>query len=71
MSTLTALSWDGDLPRLGEYLMAARGRTAYLIIGIKRPKQPCAHVAKFTVDKIPRGALQPDAVIHGWVWSKR
>jgi len=45
--TLTALEWDGDLPMPGQYLKAARGRTAFMILDIRKPSAGAKYVARF------------------------
>lgn len=72
LPTLTALSWEGELPRMGEYLLAERGRTAFKVVEIRRPRKAgAAYVARFGVERTPRAALPPDAVVHGWRWGSR
>lgn len=69
--TLTVLDWPGILPMIGEYLKAPRGRTAYLIIEVIKPRDGAKYVARLLCqrenpDKLPNGA-----VVWGWRWSKR
>lgn len=72
LPTLTALSWEGELPRLGEYLMSERGRTAFKVVEIRRPRKPDAkYVARFGVERTARAAIPADAVVHGWSWGDR
>jgi len=67
---LTALHWPGELPRLGDYILAARGRTAFKVVEILMPTKPGArYVARFRCER--HYALPHDAVIHGWEWAKR
>lgn len=72
LATLTALHWDGDLPRFGDYLMSARGRTAFKVVEIVMPARPGAkYVARFGCERTPRASLPAGAVVHGWEWAKR
>lgn len=71
-ATLTVLSWNGaDLPMIGHYVKAARGRTAFLIVEVRRPKKPCGYVARFVCERHSPASLPKNAVVHGWQWSKR
>lgn len=71
LATLTALSWYGDLPLPGQYVKAARGRTAFLIVEVRRPKAPCGYVAKFVCERKRPDRVEKNAVVYGWKWSKR
>ena len=68
LATLTLL-W-GEPPLLGEYFKAERGRTAYRIVEIVWPKRPGAKV-RLRCERCDPARLEPDAVVHGWVWAKR
>ena len=70
-ATLTVLHWDGELPLIGHFVKAERGRTAYRIIEIKRAKPGLRYVAKFICERENPKYLPHDAVVHGWLWSKR
>lgn len=68
--TLTVNSWDGELPRLGEFIKSERGRTAFKIVEIVRPTRPgTKHVCRFRCER--HFALQNTDVVHAWQWSKR
>lgn len=69
--TLTVNHWDGDLPLPGEFLKAARGRTAYMVVMIKRLKPGSKAVAKLICERYPATALPADARVYGWEWAKR
>lgn len=68
---LTVNHWDGDFPLPGEFIKSARGRTAFLILEVRKAKPGLRHVAKFVCERHPAATLQPDSRVHGWVWSKR
>jgi len=69
--TLTALEWDGDLPMPGQYLKAARGRTAFMILDIRKPSAGAKYVARFVCEREPVAALPADAVVYHWEWARR
>ncbi len=72
LKTLTALSWEGDLPRFGDFIMAQRGRSAFKVVEIRTPVKPGAqYVARFGCERISRNAVPADAVVHGWAWARR
>ncbi|WP_100962617.1 hypothetical protein [Bosea sp. FBZP-16] len=72
LATLTALSWSGDLPRFGDFIMAQRGRTAFRVVEIRMPMKPGAqYVARFGCERVARVGLPADAIVHGWEWGKR
>lgn len=71
LAMLTVLHWAGELPLLGQYVKAERGRTAFLIVEILRPKKPCGYVARFRCERHSPVSLPKGAVVHGWQWSKR
>lgn len=70
--TLTVLNWKKDLPMPGHYIASARGRTAYLVLEVRRPTRPCKYVAKLICERRGRSDLaEPGAIVHGWKWSRR
>lgn len=69
--TLTALNWHGDLPLPGQYLKAARGRTAYLILAVKLPRAGARYIARFVCERERPDRLRSDAVVYGWQWAGR
>lgn len=71
LATLTVLSWSGELPLPGEYVKAARGRTAFLIVEVVRPGKPCGYVARFRCERTDPARLAADARVHAWRWGRR
>lgn len=72
LATLTAHSWEGDLPRFGDFIMAQRGRTAFRVVEIRVPLKPRArYVARFGCERVARGQLPAGAIVHAWEWAKR
>lgn len=71
LCTLTVLHWEGEPLMLGHYLKAPRGRTAFLIVDIKRARPGLSYVAKVRCERHDPNTLGPDAIIHAWYWSKR
>lgn len=72
LCTLTAVSWEGDLPMTGQYLKAKRGRTAFRIVAITElRKRPARHVAKFTCERHAASRLTSADVVHVWKWATR
>lgn len=69
--SLTVLSWEGDLPLPGHYVKAQRGRTAFLIVEVKRARPGARHVARFICERERPDRLRPDAVVHPWWWAAR
>lgn len=68
--TLTVNSWQGDLPHLGDFVKAERGRTAFKIVEIVIPKRPgTRYIARFRCER--HFALNDTDVVHPWQWSKR
>lgn len=69
---LTALSWAGVDPMPGHYVRAPRGRTAYLILEVRRPKKPEArYAARLTCERRPFDEPGERDVVHGWQWADR
>jgi hypothetical protein len=60
--------WEGELPRLGHFLKARRGRTAYEIVGIRviEPGRGTFRVCRWEPQELPE-----HAVVHELVWDKR
>lgn len=68
---LTVLSWEGDGPLPGQYVKAPRGRTAYLIVEVRRPGPRAKHVARLVCERENPSRLRPDDVVHPWRWAGR
>ena len=76
---LTA-TWAGDLPALGDYLRAARGRFAYRIDGalvstegtidrgeiVQMTRRVTFYVERIAAPDVPAGAR-----VHLWSWTAR
>jgi hypothetical protein len=70
---------DAEMPMHAHYVASARGRGAYLILGVnnrgvrmhKQTGEP--HILLvLTVERVGRAAIdQPDAVVHWIVWDRR
>ncbi len=71
LCTLTVTHWAGALPLPGQYVKSARGRTAFLIVEVIRPKKSKRLVAKFRCERHPAIGLSSEAIIHHWQWAKR
>lgn len=71
LATLTVLHWEGDLPAPGQYVKAERGRTAFLIVEVVKPKRRCRYVARFRCERHSPGSLPAGAVVHPWRWAAR
>lgn len=72
LCTLTALSWEGDLPLPGHVVKAQNGRTAYIVMEVRRPVKPGArYAARFVCERMPAHRVPHGAVIHPWRWSGR
>lgn len=71
LATLTALSWSGELPAIGHFIKADRGRTAFMIVQVIEPKRPCGYVARFRCERHSPASLPADAIVHPWRWSQR
>lgn len=72
LAVLTASSWQGDLPRFGEFIMAPRGRTAFRVVEIRMPMKPGARYrARFGCERVARAALPAGAIVHDWFWHSR
>lgn len=71
LATLTVLHWEGDLPVPGQYVKADRGRTAFLIVEVVKPKRPCRYVARFRCERHSPGGVPAGAVVHPWRWATR
>lgn len=68
---LTAVSWDGDLPLPGQWIRAPRGRTAYMILEVKRPTGSATYAAKLVCERHPHSAPRFEDTVYGWQWTKR
>lgn len=73
-------SGDDDGPRVGHYIMAARGRGAYLVLGVvDRGKrgglgEPVHHLYAVQVDRVPRAdgeAAIAAGICHSIAWDSR
>ncbi len=71
LCTLTATHWEGELPLLGHYVKADRGRTAYRIVEIRRSVDAARYVAKFICERHNLATLGPGDIVHQWQWAKR
>lgn len=73
MSTclLTVNHWDGPLPLPGEFVMAPKGRTAFMVVRVDVARPGRKHVAKFSCERWPAASLPPDARVHPWEWARR
>lgn len=71
-ATITLTDWDGDLPMPGHYIASHKGKIAYLILEVRRPKRPCKYVAKLICERRGRADLLQREVIYHWMrWNKR
>lgn len=68
---LNVLAWPGEGPMIGQYVMAKRGRTAYLILEIRLAKPGSKTYGRLRCERTSPARLPKDAVVHGWRWSKR
>lgn len=71
LCTLTVNSWRGDLPLPGQYLKAARGRTAFLIVEIVPAKPGARYRCKLRCERERPDRLHEGAVVWPWIWAKR
>lgn len=69
LCTLTVNSWGGPAPLPGEYVKAARGRTAYLIVRVKSTR--VKHVSGLVCERYRAERLGPQDVVHPWKWAAR
>jgi hypothetical protein len=66
------MHWDGELPLPGHCVKADKGRTAYIVIEVRRPRKPdTKYVAKFICERYAASRLPDGAVIHPWCWAQR
>lgn len=65
----TAAIFREALP--GQYVKANRGRTAFLIVEVVRPKSPCGYVARLRCERTNPANLPSEAIVHPWAWSSR
>jgi hypothetical protein len=71
LCTLTAVHWEGDLPLPGQYVKAARGRTAFMLVEIIKAKPGLRHVARFRCERRRAVDLTEADIVHAWEWSRR
>lgn len=71
LATLTVTHWTGDAPLPGEYIKSERGRTAFLIVEVRRSREGARSWGRFICERQTAASLRPDAVVHPWVWSAR
>lgn len=74
MTTLTQtlrFRWEGELPRVGHFLKAPRGRNAYEILEITFAKLSGQRAGRFKVCRWEARALPPEVTIHEWRWDRR
>ena len=71
LATLTVTHWDGDPPLPGQYIKSERGRTAFLIVEVRRSREGARSFGRFVCERQRADSLHPDAIVHPWVWSKR
>lgn len=71
LCTLSAI-WSGKPPVPGQYLMAPRGRTAFLIVEVIGPSRPdTKHDFRLRCERRRPSELTPDDVVHSWRWHSR
>lgn len=63
--------WEGELPRVGQFLKAPRGRTAYEIVAIRSRPGDHGDVGTFKVARWTPSEVPPEATVHPWQWDKR
>lgn len=72
---LTMTTWRGPLPLPGQYLATARGRISYLVLEVRRPKNPYVkvkYVAKFVCERRPIGEPGREQVpCYEFYWHPR
>lgn len=68
---LTANSWGGDFPLPGEFVKSARGRTAFMILEVRKAPASAKYAAKFVCERHPVATLPADARVHPWKWASR
>jgi hypothetical protein len=65
-------TWNGDVPpRVGFFLKAPRGRTAYEIVAIRIKAQGPPMTGIFTVCRWEPSELPEHAVVCDWRWDRR
>ena len=68
---LAVHGWHGRLPSPGEYVMSARGRTAYLIVEFLPARGGSKIVGRLRCERTARATVPTGAVVHPWVWTSR
>lgn len=72
LATLTVLAWEGELPRYGDFIASEKGRTAFKVVEIIRPrKRHAKHVARFRCERYRKCDVPEGSIVHCWVWGKR
>lgn len=62
----------GVLPRVGDFLKAPRGRTAYRITDMRWGAAPLGgHRGTFYVERWRPADVPPGSTVHTWHWGKR
>lgn len=73
-------TWKGDLPPIGSFLAAPRGRFAYQIEGVKVVAEGIVDKGEvawityrctFTVNRRLKNEVPAGAIIHDWKWAPR
>ena len=67
------ITWvSGEVPKIGDYLKAERGRTAYHVVGIRWPSRPgTKHLARLTVDRLQPPQIPNGSTVIIMRWSSR
>lgn len=68
--TLNALWWEGDAPKVGDWLGTSRGRTSYQIAEVI-PRRTGGY--RLRCSRVPRGHEPEGAAsrYHCWTWAPR
>lgn len=61
--------WHGELPRVGHYLMAERGRKAFEICEIRRSASD-RYPYRFKVRALPPSEMPEHAQVHTFKWDR-
>lgn len=61
--------WEGDLPRIGDYMMSqSRPRNAYRIVYVRERKPGTIDLV---VDRVSATTVPEGATVHPWKWDAR
>lgn len=67
--------WEGDPPKVGEYLRSSvRPVYAYVIRGVRERrayKLATARSLELVVDRVAADDVPADAIVHPWRWDPR